>query len=119
VIDLLDVVKLEVRRRGFKRGGLPGTRVVMETHFYGVLDDVEVMAPVSGLLEVHEAYVSMAGAGAASPEQREIFVRAGKALTDTHGCESTVLVPSARSGHRLTQIKPVVAALHLVVHRRE
>ena len=30
VIDLLDVVKLEVRRRGFKRIGLLGTRVVME-----------------------------------------------------------------------------------------
>ena len=44
VIDLLDVVKLEVRRRGFKRIGLLGTRVVMETRFYGVLDEVEVIA---------------------------------------------------------------------------
>src|SRR4249920_1124739 len=62
VIDLLDVVKLEVKRRGCKRIGLLGTRVVMETRFYGVLDDVEVIAPVN-LLEVHEAYVSMASAG--------------------------------------------------------
>ena len=91
VIDVLDVVKLEVRRRGFKRIGLLGTRVVMETHFYGVLDDVEVIAPGSDLREVHEAYVSMASAGVASPEQREIFMRAGKALTGTYGCESIML----------------------------
>ena len=63
----------------------------METHFYGVLDDVEVMAPDNDLREVHEAYVSMAGAGVASPEQREIFMRAGKALTSTYGCESIML----------------------------
>jgi aspartate racemase len=91
VIDLLDVVKLEVRRRGFKRIGLLGTRVVMETRFYGVLDDVEVIAPMNDLLEVHEAYVSMASAGVATPEQREVFMRAGNALTTTHGCESIML----------------------------
>jgi aspartate racemase len=91
VIDLLDVVKLEVRRRGFKRIGLLGTRVVMETRFYGVLDDVEVIAPMNDLLEVHQAYVSMASAGVATPEQREVFMRAGNALTTTHGCESIML----------------------------
>ena len=91
VIDLLDVVKLEVRRRGFKRIGLLGTRVVMETRFYGVLDDVEVIAPVNDRLEVHEAYVSMASAGVATPEQREVFMRAGAALATTHRCESIML----------------------------
>jgi aspartate racemase len=91
VIDLLDVVKLEVGRRGFKRIGLLGTRVVMETRFYGVLDDVEVIAPMNDLLEVHQAYVSMASAGVATPEQREVFMRAGNALTTTHGCESIML----------------------------
>ena len=91
VIDLLDVVKLEVKRRGFKRVGLLGTRVVMETRFYGVLDDVEVIAPVNDLADVHEAYVSMASAGIATPEHREVFMRAGNALTNTHGCESILL----------------------------
>ena len=91
VIDLLEVVKLEVRRRGFKRIGLLGTRGVMETRFYGVLDDVEVIAPMNDLLEVHEAYVSMASAGVATPEQREVFMRAGNALTTKHGCESIML----------------------------
>jgi aspartate racemase len=91
VIDLLDAVKLEVRRRGFKRIGLLGTRVVMETRFYGVLDEVEVIAPVNDLLEVHEAYVSMASTGIATPGHREVFMRAGHALTSKHGCESIML----------------------------
>jgi aspartate racemase len=90
VIDLLDVVKLEVRRRGLKRIGLLGTRVVMETRFYGVLDEVEVIAP-EDLFEVSEAYVAMASAGIATPGHREVFMRAGKALTSTHGCESIML----------------------------
>jgi aspartate racemase len=91
VIDLLDAVKLEVKRRGLKRIGLLGTRVVMETRFYGVFDDVEVIAPEDDLLKVHEAYVSMASVGIATPEHREVFMRAGKALANKHGCEAIML----------------------------
>ena len=91
VIDLLDVVRREVKRRGFKKVGLLGTRVVMETHFYGALDGVEVIAPAGNLLEVHDAYVSMASVGIATPEHREVFVQAGKNLTSTYGCESIML----------------------------
>jgi aspartate racemase len=91
VIDLLDVVQLEVKRRGLRRVGLLGTRVVMESHFYGVLDGVEVVAPVDDLTEVHDAYVAMAVAGFATPAQREVFMRAGKSLTGTYGCESIML----------------------------
>jgi len=91
VIDLLEVVRLEIRRRGFRRVGLLGTRGVMETRFYGVLDDVQVIAPVGDLLEVHDAYVSMASAGMATPRQREVFHRAGTALAHAHGCETILL----------------------------
>lgn len=91
VIDLLDVVQLEVMRRGLKRVGLLGTRVVMESHFYGVLDGVEVVAPVDDLTEVHDAYVAMAVAGYATPAQREVFMRAGKSLIRTCGCECVLL----------------------------
>ncbi len=91
VIDLLDVVKIEMKRRGFRKVGLLGTRVVMESRFYGVLDGVEVIPPAGNLPEVHDAYVSMAAAGIAAPEHREVFVRAGNTLTHTHGCESIML----------------------------
>jgi aspartate racemase len=91
VIELLDVARLEVKRRGLKRIGLLGTRVVMETHFYGVLDGVDVIRPGGNLLEVHNAYVSMASAGVATPEHRHVFVQAGLTLTSTYGCESIML----------------------------
>jgi aspartate racemase len=91
VIDLLDVIQLEVKRRGLRRVGLLGTRVVMESHFYGVLDGVEVVAPVNDLMEVHDAYVAMAVAGVATPAQRDVFMRAGRSLTRTDGCESIML----------------------------
>jgi aspartate racemase len=91
VIDLLDVIKLEVKRRGLRRVGLLGTRVVMQSRFYGVLDGVEVIPPEDDLTEVHEAYVAMASAGVATAVHREVFRRAGMSLTRTHGCESILL----------------------------
>ena len=91
VIDLLEVVRLEVQRRGLRRVGLLGTGVVMESRFYGVLDGVEVIAPVDDLLQVHDAYVAMASAGVATPAQREVFLRAGAALARNQGCESILL----------------------------
>ena len=91
VIDLLEVIRIEVKRRSLRRVGLLGTRVVMESRFYGVLDGVEVIAPVQDLTEVHEAYVAMASAGVATPAHREVFIRAGLAMTRTAGCESILL----------------------------
>ena len=91
VIDLLEVVQLEVKRRGLRRVGLLGTRVVMQSRFYGVLDGVEVIAPVDDLTQVHEAYVAMARAGVVTPAQREVFMRAGMSLTRSDGCQSVLL----------------------------
>ena len=91
VIDLLATVKSEVKRLGFKTVGLLGTRVVMESRLYGVLDGVEVCPPTQNLLEVHEAYVAMASVGIATDEHREVFTRNGKALAHQFGCESILL----------------------------
>jgi aspartate racemase len=91
VVDLLEVVRHEVRNRGFKRVGLLGTRVVMETGFYGVLDGVEVLAPAADLADVHDAYVSMATAGSATPAHRDVFMKAGTQLTRGQGCEAILL----------------------------
>lgn len=91
VIDLLDVVRSRVKQRGFKRVGLLGTRVVMESRFYGVLHGVEVLPPSDNLTEVHDAYVSMAAAGIATTEHREVFMKAGRTFVSSHGCESILL----------------------------
>ena len=92
VIDLLGVVRHEVEQRGLKRVGLLGTRVVMESKFYGVLTGVEVIAPgADELTAVHEAYVAMASAGVATAEHRDIFFQAGQDLVQKQGCESVLL----------------------------
>jgi aspartate racemase len=91
VIDLLETVKSEVHSRGLKKVGLLGTRVVMESHFYGVLNGVQVVPPTTDLLEVHNAYVSMASSGVATQQQREVFIRAGNTLIREQGCESILL----------------------------
>ena len=91
VIDLLEVVKAEMKQHGFRKVGLLGTRVVMESRFYGVLDDIEVIAPQVSLAEVHDAYISMATAGLASHAHRELFLHAGKTLINDHGCEAIML----------------------------
>lgn len=90
VIDLLDVVKQDVAQRGLKRVGLLGTRVVMESRFYGVLDGVEVVAPAH-LAAVHDAYVAMARAGVATEEHRQVFMAAGRKMATAQGCESILL----------------------------
>ena len=91
VIDLLETVKTEIQRLGYKKVGLLGTRVVMESHFYGVLEGVEVIPPTNELLEVHNAYVSMASLGVATEQHREVFLRAGNVLTKERGCEAILL----------------------------
>lgn len=91
VIDLLDVVKARISQCGYKRVGLLGTRVVMETRFYGKLQGVEVIPPTVDLQEVHDAYVSMASAGRVTQDQRDVFMRAGRTLTAECGCESIML----------------------------
>jgi aspartate racemase len=111
VIDLLDVIKLEVKRRGLKRVGLLGTRVVMQSRFYGVLDGVEVIAPADNLTEVHESYVAMASAGVATAAHRGVFMRAGTSLT-RHKTMSDRFGDCARStGYRLEPdvLKPAIA----------
>lgn len=91
VIDLLETVKAEVNHRGLKRVGLLGTRVVMESQFYGVLNGVQVVPPASDLLDVHNAYVSMASSGVASAMHREVFLRAANTLIREQNCESILL----------------------------
>ena len=91
VIDMLEVVKNEVESRGFKKVGLMGTRMVMETRFYGMLDGVDVVAPGDDLVAVHDAYIAMASAGDVTDGQREVFMKAGRDLTTRAGCESVLL----------------------------
>jgi aspartate racemase len=53
-----------IAKRGFNRIGILGTRTVMETRFYDGVTSTEIIPP-SGqdMLDVHQAYVTMAVSG--------------------------------------------------------
>ena len=92
VIDLVTAVSQEIAARQFKKLGLIGTRVVMETGFYGAIQDVAIIAPPpSELTAVHEAYVAMASAGAITEAQRQVFFNAGKNLVEKAGVDAVML----------------------------
>ena len=92
VIDLVTEVGREISARTFQKLGLIGTRVVMETGFYGAIKGVAIIAPPpSELTAVHEAYVAMASAGTITEAQRQVFFSAGKNLMEKAGVDAVML----------------------------
>jgi aspartate racemase len=92
VIDMVDVVARHVTGLGLSRIGILGTRAVMQSHFYGGIPDVAIVAPaLSGADQVHEAYVAMATAGSVTPEQRVVFENAAARLIDDQGAQAILL----------------------------
>ena len=64
----------------------------METRLYGAVRHAEIIAPPTDvLLRVHDAYTTMAVAGAVTESQRELFFRAGRALVEEEGAEAVLL----------------------------
>lgn len=56
LIDIIEVVNQEVRARGYRRVSLFGTRFVVESRMFGMLEGVEVVD--SGQVEaIHDAYM--------------------------------------------------------------
>jgi len=92
VLDLLEVVARDVAAQGLGRVGLIGTRVVMQSGFYGALGKVEVVAPPGPMLDaVHDSYVAMAASWRVSEAQRAVFFEAGRSLARQHGCQTVML----------------------------
>lgn len=91
-VDMIGAVACDVERRGLRRIGILGTRVVMESQFYGGLTMATVIAPATPTLDdVHAAYAAMAVAGTITPEQRTIFHRAARSLIENDGAEAILL----------------------------
>ncbi len=92
VIDLLASVANGVAAAGYKTVGIMGTKTVMASKLYGALPAVRVVAPADGVLDaVHQNYVDMAGAGAVSEAQREVFFACGRELCEGGGAEAVLL----------------------------
>lgn len=91
-IDLLSVVNRALVARGLQRVGILGTRVVMETRFYGAAAATEIIPPAGEALQaVHDAYVAMASSGSITAAQRETFFAAGRAMMRDRGAEAIML----------------------------
>jgi aspartate racemase len=81
-----------LKQKGIRRIGILGTRVVMETCLYGALSGLDPVAPAGDdLTRVNDDYVAMAIAGAATPDQRERLLAAGKSLVRDQGAEAILL----------------------------
>ncbi|MEO0329722.1 MAG: aspartate/glutamate racemase family protein [Pseudomonadota bacterium] len=77
VIDMIDVSNKAIKKSGYERIGILGTKTVMETKFYGGVPSADVIAPKGEqLINVHDAYLAMAKSGSASHEQKDIFANA-------------------------------------------
>jgi aspartate racemase len=92
VIDLLVEVDAALAAQGFRKVGILGTRLAMQSRFYGAAKTTEVVPPDGGTLDaVHDAYIAMASSGVVSPAQRAVFFEAGRALVADHGVEAVML----------------------------
>ena len=92
VVDRLAEVSRVVERRDLLRIGMPGTRTVMESRFYGGITSPEIIPPDGPELEaVHEAYGSMATSGFVTDAQTSVFTAASRRLITEHCAEAIML----------------------------
>lgn len=87
-----DAVAAYFHREGIKRIGILGTRIVMQTALYGALAPFGPVNPQGDDLDqVHDDYVSIAVAGAATDEQSGRLIDAGQKLVNEQGAEAVLL----------------------------
>ncbi len=91
LVNGLDPVDETINRRGLRRVGIIGTRVVMASKLYGKITRAEVIAPEGDEFErVQKSYVDMAGIGRVDDRQRQTFFEAGRRLA-ARGAEAVLL----------------------------
>jgi len=92
ILNAIPEVAAEIERRQFKRVGILGTRMVMETRLYGAIAAADVVVPHGAALEaVHQNYAEMASVGRVTDAQRRVFFSAGQALVREQAAEVVLL----------------------------
>jgi aspartate racemase len=92
LLNAIPEVDGAIRRRNLKTIGLIGTRNVMESGLYGGITAARIVRPEGEALEqVHNAYITMAGQGRVTDEQRRVFFSVGRQLCEAQGAEVVVL----------------------------
>jgi aspartate racemase len=91
VLNAIPAVDAALAKRGLRKIGILGTRVVMETHLYGGIPSVEVVPTEGAALDrVHDTYVAMATIGHVTEAQRQVFFEEGRRLR-ARGAEAIML----------------------------
>jgi len=76
LVNIVEVIANEIRSRGYKRVALFGTRFVVESRLFGMLDGVEVLVP-DEVDEIHKAYMQTVEGGS---EGRDVLIRIARGL---------------------------------------
>src|SRR5580693_65784 len=59
LVNIIDVVGDEIRSRGYRRVALFGTRFVVESRMFGMLDGIDVLVPEREQMDaIHNAYMN-------------------------------------------------------------
>jgi aspartate racemase len=73
LVNIIDVVGDEIRSRGYRRVALFGTRFVVESRMFGMLDGIDVLVPEREQMDaIHNAYMNTVEGGT---EGRDILTR--------------------------------------------
>jgi aspartate racemase len=76
LVSIVDVINEEIRTRGFRKVALFGTRFVVQSRLFGMLEGAEVLVPEQ-VEEIHEAYMR---AVAGSTDGRAVLSRIAREL---------------------------------------
>jgi aspartate racemase len=92
ILNGVEAVGQALRQRGYQRVGLLGTRVVMETGLYGMLEGMETVAPLGPDLEqAAQDYMAVGSTGTATQEQHDRLIGYARAMSERQGAEAIIL----------------------------
>jgi aspartate racemase len=92
LLNAIPEVDAAIRQRNLKTIGIIGTRNVMVSGLYGGITSARIVVPEGDALDqVHTAYITMAGVGRVTDEQRQVFFSAGRQLCETQGADAVML----------------------------
>ena len=92
IVNLLEVIRDEVKARGLQRIALFGTRFVVDSNLFGWLEGVTIVKPLPVEVEqIHNTYFSIASSGTGSEAQRQGLTELAQMLCERDGVEAVLL----------------------------
>ena len=92
IVDMLSCVQKQVKKCGYTKIGLIGTKPVMKSKFYSGISSAEIIIPNGDLLdEVHKSYLDMATLGAAHKQHKLVFEKACNQFIEEDNVDAIML----------------------------